>query len=163
MTHVAGRRAEEGLAVGRPDIAWSSFVTPVAAVLGMLVSAYLTWVHWGGSTALCTGVGDCETVNSSEYAAVAGIPVALLGFGMYVVLFGLSVYSWRAPRVNRSTLTLGVFGISLIGVLYSAYLTYIELAVIHAVCPWCVTSAVLITLIFVVSVRDVTRLTSGAR
>jgi uncharacterized membrane protein len=162
VTQMAGRHAEDGLAVGRSAIAWSSLVIPVAALLGMLVSAYLTWVHWGGSTALCTGVGDCETVNSSEYAVVSGIPVALLGFGMYVVLFALSIYRPRAASVHRSSLALAVFGISFMGVLYSAYLTYLELAVINAICPWCVTSAVLITLIFAMSVREVLQLSSGA-
>lgn len=163
MTQVAGRRAEDRLAVGRPAIAWSSLVIPAAALLGVLVAGYLTWVHWGGSLALCTGVGDCETVNNSEYAAVGGIPVALLGFGMYVVLLALSLYRRWAPPGHRSSLALAVFGISLMGVLYSAYLTYIELDVLHAVCPWCVSSAVLITLIFVVSVREVVQLTSSGR
>jgi uncharacterized membrane protein len=161
VTHVARRQGEEGLAVDQPNVAWSHLVVPVASLLGMLVAGYLTWVHWGGSTALCTGVGDCETVNSSEYAAVGGIPVALLGFGTYLVLFAISVYGWRATHADRGTVALALFGISLVGVLYSAYLTYIEVAVLHAICPWCVSSAVLITLIFAASTRDVLGLTSG--
>lgn len=159
MTETVGRRDAAVVGALAPARDWSGLVIPIASVLGMLVSAYLTWVHWGGSKALCTGVGDCEAVNSSVYAEVAGIPVALLGFGMYLVLFGLSVYSRRANPGAASTVALGVFGISLAGVLYSAYLTYIELAVLHAICPWCVTSAILITLIFGVSLRDVMRMT----
>lgn len=135
------------------------FVVPSASVLGILVSAYLTWIHWSDSKALCAGVGDCEAVNTSAYSEVAGIPVALLGLGMYLVLFGLSVYSQRATPGTASTVMLAVFGISLAGVLYSAYLTYIELMVLHAICPWCVTSAVLIALIFGLSLRDVARMT----
>ncbi len=159
MTEAIGRR-ERGMAgVSAPARDWLGLAIPLLSVLGMLISAYLTWVHWGGSKALCSGIGDCETVNNSAYAVVAGVPVALLGFGMYLTLFGLWVYGRRASPETASTLALAAFGISLAGVLYSAYLTYIELAVIHAVCPWCVTSAVLITLIFGVSLRDMMRMT----
>ena len=142
-----------------PAPRWVTALIPVASVLGMLVSAYLTWVHYGGSKALCTGVGDCETVNNSPYAQVAGIPIAIFGFGMYLALFGLALYGPRAPASLVPNITLAVFGISLAGVLASAYLTYIEIAVIHAICPWCVISAILITLIFAVSIYDVTRMT----
>ncbi|MFQ5594874.1 MAG: vitamin K epoxide reductase family protein [Anaerolineae bacterium] len=159
MTEALGRRDGAVVDPTAPVRNWWELVIPILSVLGMLISAYLTWVHWGGSKALCTGFGDCETVNNSVYAVVAGVPVALLGFGMYLALFGLSMYSRRADPGTVSTLALAVFGISLAGVLYSAYLTYIELAVIHAVCPWCVTSAVLITFIFGVSLRDVLSLT----
>ncbi len=136
---------------------WSGLLIPVASFLGMMVSAYLTWVHWGGSTALCTSVGDCEAVNSSAYADVSGVPVALLGFGMYLTLFALSVYGRRAAPGVAPAMALAIFGISLAGVLYSIYLTYIEVAVLHAICPWCVTSAVLITLIVGGALRDVLR------
>ena len=158
MTEAVGRREGRMAGASAPARDWLGLAIPLLSVLGMLISAYLTWVHWGGSKALCSGIGDCETVNNSAYAVVAGVPVALLGFGMYLALFGLWVYGRRASPETASTLALAVFGISLAGVLYSAYLTYIELAVIHAVCPWCVTSAVLITLIFGVSLRDVMRM-----
>lgn len=138
-----------------PRSRWTELAIPVLSFLGMLVAAYLTWIHWSGSKAFCAGVGDCETVNTSRYAEVAGIPVALLGFGMYLLLFGLSWYRRRADLDRAATLGLAIFGLSLAGVLYSAYLTYIELAVLHAICPWCVTSAVIITLIFGFAVRDV--------
>ncbi len=138
-----------------PRPRWTELAIPVLSFLGMLVAAYLTWIHWSGSKAFCAGVGDCETVNTSRYAEVAGIPVALLGFGMYLLLFGLSWYRRRADLDRAATLGLAIFGLSLAGVLYSAYLTYIELAVLHAICPWCVTSAVIITLIFGFAVRDV--------
>jgi len=159
MTEALGRR--EGARVGpsAPARDWLGLAIPILSVVGMLVSAYLTWVHWGGSKALCSGIGDCETVNNSAYAVVAGIPVALLGFGMYLALFGLSMYGRRAGLETASMVALAVFGISLAGVLYSAYLTYIELAVIHAICPWCVSSAIMITLIFGLSLRDVMRMT----
>ena len=141
---------------------WSGLLIPLASVLGLLVSAYLTWVHSSGSKALCSGVGDCETVNSSPYADISGIPIALLGFGMYVALLGLSLYSRRADPNMEPTVALAVFGISLAGVLISGYLTYIEVAVLHAICPWCVISAILVTLIFGLSLRDLKRMTGDS-
>ena len=161
---MSGALSHQRAVVGDPPAPardWTRWLIPTASVLGMLVSAYLTWIHWSGSKALCAGVGDCESVNTSAYSEVFGIPVALLGFGMYLMLFVISVYSRRAAPDTMSTLTLAIFGISLAGVLYSAYLTYIELAVLHAVCPWCVTSAALITLIFGTSLRDVVSMTGG--
>lgn len=162
MTEALGQR--EGSLAGTSVTVrgWSELVIPVASAAGMVVSVYLTWIHWSGSKAFCAGVGDCEAVNTSAYAEVAGIPVALLGFGMYLALFALSLYGRRAGPEMLSTVTLAVFGISLAGVLYSAYLTYIELAVLHAICPWCVTSALLVTLIFGVSLRDVMSMTGEA-
>jgi uncharacterized membrane protein len=154
--------ARHEAAVGEPVAPgrdWTGLLIPVTSMLGMLVSAYLTWIHWSGSKALCSGVGDCETVNNSAYAEISGIPIALLGLGMYLALLALSVYGRRADPGGVPTVALAVFGISLAGVLYSAYLTYIELAVLHATCPWCVTSAILITLIFGLALRDVMRMT----
>lgn len=129
---------------------------PALALLGMLVASYLTWVHYAGGGALCAGVGDCETVNTSPYAEVAGVPVALLGLGMYAALFALTLAARARPRAAEP-LTAAAFGLSLAGTLYSAYLTYLEVAVIHAICPWCVVSAVLVTAIFVLTLRQVLR------
>jgi uncharacterized membrane protein len=155
MSESAGGTAHLATEPVRTWPRWQGFGIPLLSFLGMLVAGYLTWLHWSGSRALCAGVGDCETVQNSPYAEVAGIPVALLGLGMYAALFGLALYRRRAHPEVLPALGLAIFGISLAGVLYSAYLTYIELAVIHAICPWCVTSAVLITLIFALSVREV--------
>ena len=152
--HSAAQAVNE-LARPLPRPRWAELSIPVLSFLGMLVAAYLTWIHWSGSKAFCAGIGDCLVVNTSRYAEVAGIPVALLGFGMYATLFGLSWYRRRVDLDRAVTLGLAIFGLSLMGVLYSAYLTYIELAVLHAICPWCVISAVLITLIFGFATRDV--------
>ncbi len=124
------------------------------ALVGMLVAGYLTWVHYAGGGALCAGVGDCETVNTSPYAEVAGVPVALLGLGMYAALFALTLTARARPRAAEP-LTAAVFGLSLAGTLYSVYLTYLEVAVIRAICPWCVVSAVLVTAIFLLTLRQV--------
>lgn len=119
----------------------SRAVTPVLSVLGIGVSSYLLWVRLGGSLALCTGVGGCETVNASPYALIGGIPVSLVGVLTYLAILALSL--WRGWWGGPWMVSLVIFGMALVGVLFSIYLTYLELYVILAVCPWCVASAVL--------------------
>jgi uncharacterized membrane protein len=105
------------------------------ALLGFLISAYLTWTHFAGLTPVCTGNGHgCETVQSSRYAQVLGIPVALLGLVAYGGLI-FSVALWREIGIYLG------FLISLVGTLFSAYLTYLEIFVIGALCQWCLASA----------------------
>jgi uncharacterized membrane protein len=105
------------------------------AVLGVLISAYLTWTHFAGLTPVCTGSGEgCKTVQSSRYASVLGIPVALLGLVAYGGLI-FSTALWRETGIYLG------FLISLVGTLFSAYLTYLEIFVIGALCQWCLASA----------------------
>jgi uncharacterized membrane protein len=105
------------------------------AVLGGLISAYLTWTHFAGLTPICTGSGEgCQTVQSSRYASISGIPVALLGLIAYGGLI-LSTVLWRETGIYLG------FLISLVGTLFSAYLTYLEIFVIGALCQWCLASA----------------------
>jgi uncharacterized membrane protein len=118
----------------------------VLAVGGLLMSAYLTWVHLLGMPPVClTGNRGCETVQSSRYAEILGVPVAALGMGGYVGLL------FAAVLRGEVGVLLGLF-VSLVGILFSAYLTYLELFVIYAVCQWCVSSAVLMMAAFVLSV-----------
>jgi len=111
------------------------------AVAGIVVSGYLNAAHWDRRALVC-GVGDCHAVQSSRYAEVNGIPVALLGLGMYAVVVVLGLLRWRYPAW-RANATILAFAISLAGVLYVAYLTYLEVFVIEAICQWCVVSALL--------------------
>jgi uncharacterized membrane protein len=105
------------------------------AILGVLISAYLTWTHFAGLTPVCTGSGEgCKTVQSSRYASVLGIPVALLGLVAYGGLI-FSTILWRETGIYLG------FLISLVGTLFSAYLTYLEIFVIGALCQWCLASA----------------------
>ncbi len=122
------------------------------SVAGLLMSTYLTWVHIRGVAPIClSGSGGCETVQASRYAEILGVPVAALGVGGYVGLF------FAAVLRGEVGVLLGLF-ISLISILFSGYLTYLELFVIYAVCQWCVTSAGLMTLAFVLSVIRIDRL-----
>jgi uncharacterized membrane protein len=115
------------------------------ALLGTGVAGYLSWVHLGGAPALCSGVGGCEQVQASRFAVVAGVPVALLGLALYLGLTALALWRARSGAATPAPVALALFGLALAGSLYSAYLTYLELAIIGAICPWCVASAVLVT------------------
>ena len=127
------------------------------AVAGLLMSAYLTWVHLLGLSPVClAGHGGCETVQSSRYAEILGVPVAALGIGGYV---GLLLAALLRGELG---VLLGLF-ISLVSILFSAYLTYLELFVIYAVCQWCVSSAVLMTVAFVLCVIRIGRLRKKQR
>jgi uncharacterized membrane protein len=115
-------------------------------VLGVGVAAYLTYVHYAGLQPFCAGgSGGCERVQSSSYARLAGIPVAVLGLAVYVAIgVALSAAGERA-RLAAAALAVTGFG-------FSAYLTYLELFVIHAICQWCVASAALLTMLAVLTV-----------
>jgi uncharacterized membrane protein len=122
---------------------------------GVAVASYLTWVAlWGHGEPVCTGIGNCRLVQQSEYARVAGIPVALLGLAMYAVVFAIAALRLARPTLAPRMLAVWTFALSLGGVVYSAYLTWLELAVIDAVCEWCVVSTVLVAMLFACSLPD---------
>jgi uncharacterized membrane protein len=104
-----------------------------------LVSGYLSLTRAMGEAAVCGPSTGCETVASSEYSAVLGIPVAFLGLGLSLVLLVLAGLWWL--RRERRAL-LAAYGLLLLATLGVAYLTYLELFVIEAICPWCVAYAV---------------------
>jgi uncharacterized membrane protein len=105
------------------------------AVIGLLISAYLTWVHYMGVAPVCVGgSGGCETVQTSPYATIFGVPVAVLG------LLGYAGLLFSALLRGEAGVYLA-FLIALAGTLFSFYLTYLEVFVIHALCQWCLASA----------------------
>ncbi len=112
------------------------------ASAGLLISLYLVTTHYGDQPIACGGVGDCEAVNSSEYASVGGIPVSLLGVGLYSSLVLAATLWIRDPSDDRRVIAF--WGLSLSGAGYAAYLTYVELSILHAICVWCVTSAAIL-------------------
>jgi uncharacterized membrane protein len=120
------------------------------SVLGVVVALYLLYFKFNPTSVLCTGAGDCDTVNQSVYSQLLGIPVAALGALAYAAILGLLLLEPRSA-LAKAWGPLAVFGLALVGFLFSAYLTYIELFVIHAICPYCVASQVIIALILVVS------------
>lgn len=136
---------------------WRRWVLPVLAGLGILDSLYLSWVKIANAKPFCGNIGDCDAVNSSVYSAFMGIPIAFLGVAMYAVILGLALWGDRLPAGLDRYAPLAIFGISLGGVLYSAYLTYVELYVLEAICIYCVISAILISLIFLWSLWTLMR------
>jgi uncharacterized membrane protein len=121
------------------------YVFPLLAILGSLVAAYLYSVETSGALAVCGPIGDCNTVQQSSYAWLFGlIPIAGLGLLLQAVLLILFVaclaLSGKAGRIAAMLL----LALSLAGVLFSIYLTYLEIFVIAAVCAWCLTSAVIV-------------------
>ena len=120
-------------------------------LLGLGVSAYLTWIKLTGNTASCGPIGDCESVNHSRYAEIGGVPIALLGALGYLVLLVALLVEVRCHRLSHAA-RLAAFGVSLVGTLYSAYLTYVEVAVLRAICPYCVVSAIAMTLVLILCV-----------
>ena len=118
-------------------------VLGVLAAAGLGVSSYLTATHWGDKEIACAGVGDCNYVNSSAYATIGDVPVSLLGVLLYLGLLG-SALAW-ALRPGDDRVPVLYWGLAVAGVGYAAYLTYVELFVIEAICVWCVVSAVILT------------------
>lgn len=120
-------------------------VTGWLALAGIAVAGYLTYVHYAELQPLCVGGGGgCERVQSSPWAELGGVPVALLGLLAYATLIGALL--WRARRVAATVAFTG-FG-------FSAWLTYVEIAELDAICPWCVASAACMTVLAVLTARE---------
>jgi uncharacterized membrane protein len=141
----------------RPTVRSRAWAISTLAILGIAVSGYLTWIHVSGGLALCAGIGGCEQVQSSRYATLAGVPVAALGLALYAALLILSLPGALNGGSRPGLPLLGLFGLALTGTLFSGYLTYVELFVIHAICPWCVVSAVLVTAILALVIDEMQR------
>jgi uncharacterized membrane protein len=124
------------------------------ALVGIFIALYLTLYKVGVIGRLSCSVGECETVNTSRWATFLGLPVAAWGLGAYVAIFAVALAGLVERREDSRTVAWVLVGISGWSVLFSAWLTYLELFVIHAICIWCVTSAVLVTLIFAASLLD---------
>ncbi|HMJ35555.1 MAG TPA: vitamin K epoxide reductase family protein [Baekduia sp.] len=110
----------------------------VLTVLGIGVAGYLVYVHYAGIEPVCNIAHGCHKVQTSKYAELAGVPVALLGLIGYVTIFLTLLVRSEAARMLAALVALVGFG-------FSAYLTYRELFTIDAICQWCVASAILMT------------------
>ena len=125
----------------------------VVSVIGIAVATYLTYTHYAGLNVVCPVSGGCETVQKSVYSKLAGIPVAVLGLAGYIsILLSLTIRNELGRAAG--------FGIALIGCLFSLYLTYREIFTIKAICPWCVSSAVMMTLLTILTAIRVLRFES---
>ena len=124
------------------------------AVVGILIATYLTLYKVGVIGVLSCSVGSCETVNTSKWSVFLGVPVSAWGLAAYAALLVLAIAGSSEAREESVTISKLLVALAAWSVLFSAWLTYLELFVIHAICIWCVTSAVLWVLILAVSVAD---------
>jgi uncharacterized membrane protein len=130
----------------------------VLSLAGLFVSAYLYLYKIGRIGTLACGAGECETVQQSAWARFVGLDVALIGLLGYAGLLGLSLAALQPGLAGRRWPASLLALLAGIGVVFSAYLTYLELFVIRAICWWCVASAFIILAILVVAVLDRRRL-----
>jgi uncharacterized membrane protein len=154
---VALVRAFQGKVLPEPK-GWVDWTIPVLSLIGLGVAIYLTYVEGSQAQAICGPIGDCNAVQSSKYAMIFDlIPVGLFGAFGYIAI--LAAWLWRRKRKDALAQIAGpaIFGMTAFGVLYSIYLTYLEIFVIHAVCIWCLSSAVIITLLLLLSLPAASR------
>lgn len=127
---------------------WATFVL---ACLGVLDSIYLLVYKLTGNNEMCLGNGGCHDVNFSPYSEIGGIPVSVFGIAAFLVIAGILLLEQRL-EIPKEYGPLAIFGISLAGVAFMSYLTWLEIYVIHAICPFCVAAAVIIALIFILAI-----------
>ena len=128
---------------GRPPAFLPWLTLAFLSLPGIGASAYLTYSHYVDQPTVCAGIGSCEYVQTSEYSEVAGVPVALMGLAYFIGIALLAsarllrvapAIEWAAPAA---------FAMAIGGTAFVAYLTFVELFVIDAICPWCVAVAVM--------------------
>jgi len=121
------------------------------ALVGLFVALYL-WLHalgFGGP--IKCGTGGCDTVQTSPWAVFLGLPVAFYGVVGYCAIFVVALVALRPAALLEQKWNILLAGLATVGVLFTAYLTYLELFVIHAICRWCVGSAIIIAAIWIVA------------
>lgn len=121
------------------------------SLIGFFVALYLSLWKLGMMGPMVCATGGCETVQLSEYSIFLGVPVAFYGLAGFTALFAVSLASLQSRWIERKEPSVLLLVLSGVGVAFASYLTYLEAAVIHAWCQWCVTCAVTITAIFIVS------------
>ena len=136
-------------------------VIAVLSLVGAFVALYLTLYKMGAIGRLVCSQGSCETVNTSRYAIFLGGPVAAWGLATYVILFIAAVVGTRPEQERSPAISWMLVALSGWSTAFSGWLTYLELYVIRAICIWCLTSAVIMTLIFLASLADLRTVRSG--
>ncbi len=131
---------------GLRGLLWASVAL---CALGIYVAGYLVTKRFTGGSLACTRWAQCDVVNNSVYSQIYGVPVSVIGLAGYVALLVLALAAvWTTGRTQRQLLLFSLV-LSLVGVGFSAYLTYLEIYVIEALCAWCLASAAIITLLLV--------------
>ena len=126
-------------------------ITIALTIIGLLVSIYMTIYKVTNNETMCIGSSGCSEVNASRYSEVNGIPVAVLGVAGYAAILALLFLEQR-PGMFQQNGSMLFFGVSLLGFLFTLYLIFVEVALIKAYCPFCLTSQAVMTIIFIISV-----------
>lgn len=157
MTTVARHRP----APARPPMAATAagatvlqVVMGLLALLGLGLAGYMSYTDLTSNALVCGGIGDCDTVHASAYSKLLGVPVSLLGFVSYAAIAALLAARLRLGNDMGHLAALGMVVVGVSGAIFSAYLTYVELFVINAVCPWCVASAIVVTALAALALSD---------
>jgi len=131
----------------------------ILVVVGLFVSGYLSYVKLTEVPMVCVGGGvfNCEVVQNSVYSRLFGIPIAWLGFAVYITLGVILVLDNRTTFLREYGITL-FFGINLFAWLFSMWLVYVQFVLLQALCPWCLTHENIITILFIVSVIRLKRM-----
>jgi len=128
------------------------WIIPVLCIAGLFVAGYLSYIEITQQEAVCGPVGDCNSVQQSKYATLFGfLPVGIFGLMGFVAILA-SWLVWRyGPETIRKWAALAMWGMSIFGVLFMVYLTFLEPFVIGATCAWCIGSAIITTLIMLLA------------
>ena len=126
----------------------------VVSLLGLFLGLYLTLFHYGYIGSLACGVGSCERVQTSKWSVLFGIPLSLWGMGFYALMLVLAIAGVQEKYAESSGLSLAMFLLSCWGVLFTAWLDYLQGWVIHGWCEYCLTSGALILILFVLTLLD---------
>lgn len=129
-------------------------LTALVALVGLFVALYLALYKAGIIGTVACGTGGCETVQVSRWSEFLGVPVAAWGVGYYALVLALSLASIQDRWMESRRLSVAILVVTGWGVLFSAWLTYLELFVINAICRWCVVSALIAAGLFVLALGD---------
>jgi len=131
---------------------WSKWSIPISVMGGLAVAGYLTFIESTGTPVMCGPTGGCETVQNSKYAILFGVlPIGVLGLAGYLAIL-VGWLAWQfGPQATKKIGVLSVWAMCIFGVLFSIYLTFLEPFVIGATCMWCISSAVLMMILLLIS------------
>jgi uncharacterized membrane protein len=126
----------------------------LVSLAGLFLGAYLTLYKFGVIGSLACNVGSCEKVQTSRWSVFLGLPVATWGVGFYVLMLALSIAGMQPRFEDSRRLSLAMVLLAGWGVLFTAWLNYLEAFVIHAWCEWCLGSAAMVVLLFLIAFLD---------
>ena len=135
---------------------WLYRASLALVIVGLLVSIYMTIYKFTNNDGMCLGSGDCSTVNASRFSEMNGIPVAVFGVVGYTAILIVHLFENRNSFFKQNA-TLLIFGMSLTGFIFTLWMVYVEVALLKAYCPFCITSQVAMTVIFILAVIRLSR------